>query len=416
MSQATRDPHGAGLRRARLIAFREFRERVGQKAYRISLVLGMIAAAVAVVLPTLFGDDDGSGSSAERVVVAFSGAGTLSGAQLTAAADGTRGAPLRFVRVRDEAAARKAVGDGDESLGLVVGGTATDPTVAVLLREDGGGSLASQAAQAVDLAAQRARLEDRGSVGEADEVFRPASVTTQVVAGGGPSERATGVAAVLGLLLYLAGIVLVQAYANGIVSDRTNHVTERLLTAARPWEHLSGKLVGVGAAGILQFFGYIAAAVIASAIAGSGTAFDGVPIELIIFFPIGLVLSYVLYSAMATILVLPVRKTEDVGSAVAPAIILQIVAFSITSTIVAPGVTVSSTVEILSLIPFFSPLIMLGRLAGGDVPAWELAVAIAGPLLLAAILLRIAAPAYARYAIDAPGGKGLKAALGSLRR
>ncbi len=143
--------------------------------------------------------------------------------------------------------------------------------------------------------------------------------------------------------------------------------------------------------------------------------FEGVPALLLIWFPISLVLTYVLYAAVAAVLVLPVRRIEDVAGALAVGSMLQIVAYIAATTIIAPGSTVGPTVQILSLVPFFSPLLMLPRIAAESVPAWELAVGVLGPLVLAALLIRLAAPAYARHAIDAPGGKGVVAALRALR-
>lgn len=410
---------GDALRRTRLIAGREFRERVGQRAYRLAIVFGMILAAAAVLLPSVLGgDDSGSGTDAgSKVEVAFEGgsdAGKLTLDDLRRAAEGARGGKLDFVAASSLEAARTAVRKGDHKLAIVVGGTGTSPSLVLVSRQDGGGELADQAAEVVDRAAALVRLQATEADGR--QILAPAEVRAEVVAGSGPSDRSAGVVGVLGLLLYVGGLLLATAYGNGVVSDRTNHVTERLLTAAKPFEHLAGKMIGVGASGLLQFAAWMIAAVVADAAGGNGTAFDGVPARLLIFFPIALVLTYVMYASIAAVLVLPVRKTEDVGPALAPATILQIVSFSFATSIVAPGATVSSAVHTMSLIPFFSPLLMLGRLAGQSVPAGELAIGILGPVVVSALFLWLVAPAYARYAIDAPGGKGLKAAFALLRR
>jgi ABC-2 type transport system permease protein len=417
MSARAPRSRGEGLRRARLIAAREFHERVGQRAYRLALIFGALLAAFAVLLPTIVGGDDDASPSAETVLVAITpavGGGDVSIDELRQAAAGVRGGTIRLKVAADADAVRKAVRDGDEPLGLLVGGTGVKPTVTVVSRQDGGGELADQAALLVDRSAAIARLANTGA--DSRDVLAPAALKAEVVSGSGPTDRSAAVVGVLGLLLYIGGLMLATAYATGVVTDRTNHVTERLLTAARPFEHLSGKMAGVGAAGLLQFAAWLAAALIASAASGSGNAFDGVPARLLIFFPVALIITYLLYASVAAVMVLPVRKSEDVGAAIAPATILQIVGFSAATAIIAPGSTVSPTIHALSLIPFFSPLLMLARLAGEAVPAGELAIGILGPLVLSAILLRLVAPAYARYAIEAPGGKGIKAAVALLRR
>ncbi|MDO9356177.1 MAG: ABC transporter permease [Solirubrobacteraceae bacterium] len=411
------EPRSVGWGRVRLIASREFRERVGQKAYLIALVVGALVAAAAVIAPSLLGGDDDGAVEPERVAIVVQDTPASARARLLSfesAAATLPGAPVKFVAKRDEAQVRASVRDDDEEVGAVVTGTTAEPEVQVVTRE-GGSELAARVIEIANRAAQEERLTDATREISKDQFFAPVKTQEATVEGSGPTVKTTAVVSVLGLLLYIAGIMLTTSYATGIVSDRTNHVTERLLTAAKPREHLAGKLLGIGASGLLQFAAWIAAALIADVAAGSGTALDDVPASLMIFFPVALVLTYVLYAAAATVLVLPVRKAEDVSGAIGPAVMLQVVGFIATTTIVAPGATISGTIQILSLIPFFSPLLMLARLAAGDVPAWELAVGVAGPIVLAIILLRLAGPAYARYSIDAPGGKGLKAALGALR-
>jgi ABC-2 type transport system permease protein len=411
------EPRSVGWGRVKLIASREFRERVGQKAYLIALVVGAIVAAAAVIAPSLLDGDDTGPADAERIAVVVQGDSAEARTRidrLNAAGSNVPGTPVRFVSKRDVEQLRGAVRDDDEKVGAIVSGTAEAPQVRIVTRE-GGNDLAGRVIEIVNRAAQEERLGAVAATASRGDFFAPVQTQEETVAGSGPTVKTTAVVSVLGLLLYIAGIMLTTSYATGIVSDRTNHVTERLLTAAKPREHLAGKLLGIGASGLLQFAAWIAAALIADLAAGSGTALDDVPTSLMVFFPIALVLTYVLYAAAATVLVLPVRKAEDVSGAIGPAVMLQVVGFVATTTIVAPGATISGTIQVLSLIPFFSPLLMLARLAAGDVPAWELAVGVAGPIVLAIILLRLAGPAYARYSIDAPGGKGLKAALGALR-
>jgi ABC-2 type transport system permease protein len=413
-----------GLRRTWLIARREFVERVAQRAFLIALVIGALIAAAAVVVPTLIDDDSGPSASTGVAVTIQDGSGqdvAVRLAALTEAARQVPGEPLTFKPAASADAVRQAVADGDESLGIIVTGSEADPELRVLTREGGGGPIEDQVQEVVTRAALKARLAAAGLTADRDlaPVLQPIQVSGEMVRGAGPTTVSAIVVSVLGLLLYIGGITLMNGYATGIVTDRTNRVTERLLTAAKPHEHLAGKLIGVGAAGLLQFFIWIVVAIVADLItsgAGGDSILARTPSTLIVYFPAALVLTYVIYAALATVLVLPVRKSEDVTGAVAPATMLQVFAFIIATTIVTPGATVSKAIEWLSLIPFFSPLLMLARLAGGGVPAWQVAVAVLGPLVLAAILLRLAAPAYARYAIDAPGGKGMKAAFGLLRR
>ncbi|MBO9533906.1 MAG: ABC transporter permease [Solirubrobacteraceae bacterium] len=410
---------GSSWRRTRLITMRELRERMHQRAYRIGLVVGALLAAAAVAVPTLLGagDDD---PTLQRVPVAFADAGSPAAAKARGdALDAqlrAQGNPTVRVRLESAEAARELVSDGTKDFAVIVRGAASDPRVAVLARTGGDGDPAPVLAALEHLAVQ-ARL-DAVAPGEADKVLAPLAVGSQEIDSGGPSSAATAVVSVFGLIVYIAGILLMTSYATGIVSDRAGRVTERLLTAARPQEHLAGKLLGVGAAGLLQIGvwllgGLVAAAVLSGSI---GDTFEGVPISLIVYFPISIILTYLSYAALSTVLVLPVRKTEDVGGALGPATMIQIVTFILASGNLRPGAAVPGFVEVLSYVPFFSPLLMMIRIAAGGVPFWQVLVSALITLIASAILVRVAAPAYARYAIEAPGGKGLGAALATLRR
>lgn len=403
-------------RRIRLIAGREIRERLAQKVFRIVLVVGALFVAGLVIVPTLTGGD---GDRPDRITVpvAFaSGTADPAGrARLLERAASETGDDSLRVRLMGEAAARRAVGDGDDDLALLISGPPEAPVVRIVQRAN-----ATIDATSVEAALQRATIRarlDRAAPGTSSDVLAPIATRPLLVEGAGSTGAAAAVVGVMTLVLYLVGLLLNTAFANGLVSDRTGRIVERLLTAARPEEHLAGKLLGVGGAGLIQLVAWLLAGGVAALVVSGDLAetFTGVPALLIVWFPISLVMTYVLYAAIAAVLVLPVRRIEDVAGALALGSMLQIVAYIAATTIIAPGSTVSSTVHALSLDPFFSPLLMLPRIAAGDVPAWELAVGVLGPLLTAILLIRLVAPAYARHAIDAPGGKGIGAALRALR-
>lgn len=405
-------------RRTWLIARRELRERTAQKAYRVVLVVGALFVAGVVIVPTLFGggDDTPTASKTPAVFVDASGGEATARALAIERASRAGGGPGLDLRVVELSEARRLVRTDEEPLALVIAGPPAAPRVQILQRPN-----AAQTATDEVAAVQRAAVEARLAALPAAERRRalaPVSVEPVTVEAAGSSPAAAAVVGIMTLVLYLVGLLLNTAFANGIVSDRAGRIIERLLTAAKPEEHLAGKLIGVGAAGLLQLGAWMVTGLLAGLVVAGDLAdtFSGVPGLLLAWFPVSVLLTYVLYAALATLLVLPVRRIEDVAGAVGLAAMLQIVAYIAATTIVAPGSTVGPVTQALSLVPFFAPILMLPRIAAGDVAAWELAIGALGPLLLAVLLIRLAAPAYARHAIDAPGGKGLAATIRALRR
>ncbi|MGH3771851.1 MAG: ABC transporter permease [Pseudonocardiaceae bacterium] len=54
-------------------------------------------------------------------------------------------------------------------------------------------------------------------------------------------------------LLYFAIVIYGGSLAQGVLEEKTSRVIELLLATMRPWQLIAGKIIGVGAAGLLQF-------------------------------------------------------------------------------------------------------------------------------------------------------------------
>lgn len=404
-----------------LIARREFRERVGLRAFKVSLLLGALVTAAAVAGPALLRDDGDEGPSATVAVIATGADAAVQTRLLRENARSPSGSTLRTRVTRDEQTLRALVRDGEAELGLVLTGSAPEPQVTVVVREDGGGVTLGEALSALQRSTVQARAQAESDLSPeaAASLLRAPEPRVVTVQGSGPNAESAAVAFVLVLLLYVAILLLVQSAVTGLVSDRNARVTERLLAAARPHDHLFGKLLGVGASGVMQLGTWFAAGLAADVLvsgAGAASTLSAVPPTLLICFPFALLGGYVLYAALSTLLILPVEKPEDVAGAISPGTTILIVGVVLATTLIVPGATVSPTLEWLSLVPFFAPILMLARVAGGDVALWEVIVGMAGPFVLGALLLAWFAPAYARNAVDPPSAKGIRGALALLRR
>jgi ABC-2 type transport system permease protein len=417
MTEQTPNQRPLSARRTWLVARRELRERMQQRAYRVVLVVGMMFVAALIVVPTVLHAGDEDPVDRRTMPVAFVGESPAGAHQRAHALEraateiGRAGLTVRVVR---EAQARRLVQDG-EDVAVVISGPATAPLVALVQRPSAPFDQAGIEATVLR-AAVSARLAD-APASTRTRVLAPVEIHAVVVKAEGSTPAAAVVVGVMTLVLYFVGFLLNTAFANGLIGDRTGHLVERLLTAVRSEEHLVGKMLGVGVAGLVQLVAWLAAGLLAGFAVSHSLAhtFQGVPVLLLVWFPVAMITSYVMYAALAAVLVIPVRRIEDVAGTLALTAMLQVVAYMAATTIIPPGSSVSGTIEAMSLVPFLSPILMLPRIAAGDVPAWQLAFAVVAPLLTAAVLIRIAAPAYARHAIDAPGGKGIGASLRALR-
>lgn len=185
-----------------------------------------------------------------------------------------------------------------------------------------------------------------------------------------------GIAFFFYFILLIYGQMIVRA----ILEEKQSDIVEIMVSSLRPWELMLGKIVGVGAVGIAQMavwaLVFALAAVYgltagASALAEAGIDIASIPIPwgtlvLMFFF---LVFGYLLYAGMFAGAGATISNEHDAQQVMLPITMLIILPFIATQ-----GVIQSPNAGwgvILSLVPFFSPLVMPARLFATSVPVWQ---------------------------------------------
>lgn len=204
-------------------------------------------------------------------------------------------------------------------------------------------------------------------------------------------------------LLAFAGVILtfvsVSIYgsmvAAGVAEEKSSRMMEILLNAATPFQLLAGKVVGIGAACLTQMGCLVVVGIAAlllqtplqvalfGASAGSFSQYlTAVSIPFYLLFLLYILLAFFLYATLYAGLGAMVRRQEEVQSAVMlPQLLIVSGYLLFFLTVSSPDATLP---KVLSYIPFWSPMLMLMRLAVGTVAWWEIVVTIA--LVLVTIL------------------------------
>lgn len=242
-----------------------------------------------------------------------------------------------------------------------------------------------------------------------------------------PAEVAAArylLATVLVVILFLAIITYGQWVATSVVEEKSSRVMELLISAASPNELLAGKVLGSGAAGITQYVAILVPALISftiqqrigDALMGqSSTSIDefGLSLPLLLLFGLFFVLGFLLYALLYAAAGSLVSRQEEVQQISGPMILLATVGYFISLTAV--GDLDSEWVRVVSLVPFFSPYLMVTRAVMGQVTPAELVLAVV--LLLATILLAtwLAARIYSAGVLMYGQRPGLRAFLRAAR-
>ncbi|GAA4416090.1 ABC transporter permease [Actinokineospora soli] len=180
---------------------------------------------------------------------------------------------------------------------------------------------------------------------------------------------------VAGVLIYMSLLLNGQMVATGVVEEKSSRVVELLLATIRPWQLMAGKVLGIGAVGLAQM------AVIGGVGIWAALAFDvltisvsaavGTVVWLVVWFLLGFLVYSLVFAALAAL----VSRQEDVGGVITPPLMLVILGYVVGISVL-PSDPGNRLVEVLSLVPVFSPTLMPMRLAMGGVPVWQAVMAV----------------------------------------
>jgi ABC-2 type transport system permease protein len=211
----------------------------------------------------------------------------------------------------------------------------------------------------------------------------------------------------LPIFIFTAIVVYGQWVAMSVAEEKSSRVMEIVLGAARPFELMTGKVVGVGGLAIVQ---YVAVAVPAglailfqdriAALIFGGSASSALPssltVPVLLAFGVFFVLGFALYATLFAGVASLVSRQEDVSQLITPFILLSTVGYLIAAYTSSGLIPIDAPVVIvLSYVPFLSPYLMLSRMTVGGVQPFEPVVAVAILVVSVAVALWFAGRLYA---------------------
>ena len=363
-----------------LVARRETVERTRTKSFRISTAIYVLAAAAAVIVPSVVGDD-----GPRTFDLGLVGRTPPGLEQALTGGDEVADAQVRVRRFAGRTEAETAVRDRDVDAALVDGER-------LVVREEGDDLLSVLVNQAV----AGARLQDRlarAGIGEAEssELLSGRALPVDQLEPSSQRENQPVVFAGI-ILIYISLITYGSQVATGVVEEKSSRVSEILLGALRPSQLLAGKVAGIGLVGVLQLLAIGAGVLVASVAVSTVDLPEGSPLtfaSVLLWF----VLGYAFYSCAFAAAGASVSRAEEVGGAAAPLNVLLLVSYFAASASI--GDPDSTAARVLSFIPPLTPMTMLPRAALGDVARWEVPLAVALVALSSYALVRLGGRLYA---------------------
>ncbi|NOZ78791.1 MAG: ABC transporter permease [Acidobacteria bacterium] len=190
------------------------------------------------------------------------------------------------------------------------------------------------------------------------------------------------------LIIYISVLMYGIYVMRGVLEEKTNRIVEVIIATVKPFELMLGKILGIGAVGLTQFvlWGVMLLALTAPGAAGilglSGLQLPAVPPLLMVFFVVFFVLGFLLYGTLYAGIGAAFDTEQEAQNFQGVITIFLIIPLVLMVQILnQPNGTLS---VVLSLIPFFAPMLMFLRMTLVSVPALQVAAAVL--LLLASIL------------------------------
>lgn len=203
----------------------------------------------------------------------------------------------------------------------------------------------------------------------------------------------------MGFIIFFAIFGYGGYIMRGVIEEKTNRIVEVITSSVKPIELLSGKMAGVGALAITQFAIWLVALFGLTSIAGpiaatmmsdqsaqmeamgapqqaEVPAFLDIPAietSLIIYFIIFFILGYILYSSLFAAIGSAADSETDTQQLMMPVTIPIMLAYFIMFHAWRSPDSMLSVIS--SLVPFFSPIVMITRIAITEVPFWQIGLA-----------------------------------------
>jgi ABC-2 type transport system permease protein len=336
-----------------LIVAREVRERVRGRVFKLGTVIILLVVATAIVIPVLHSSNETS----EKIGVV----GTLSSPLRATVTNTAKSASttVRFVPESSVNEAKTALRTGRINAAVVNAHEVIvkDPSAATpLLRSIAENLGVTESLQAAHLSPSQSETLSKAK----------ALPITSVQ----PGKRSTGeTTSLIGTILIF---IMLSQYTTwilmGVMEEKSSRVIEVLLSAVRPIQLLTGKVLGIGLVAMAQATFVVAFALILSKAVGSDLLHGTAPL-VIASTLVWLVLGYAFYSWVYAAAGSMVERQDQVQSLVLPLSLPMLFGY-ITALTGASSGSPSALLKVLAYLPPTAPFAMPVLVGFGEVTWW----------------------------------------------
>lgn len=234
---------------------------------------------------------------------------------------------------------------------------------------------------------QRSGLESE----KVRQLVQRVDLQTFRVNAGGKEEKDEGatfvIAYFLGFFIYMAMFIYGALVQRSVIEEKTSRVIESVISAIKPFHLMAAKIFGVGAVGLTQFmiwalvmgllsfYGVQVASLFAPKAAVAQQGLPSISLGILFFFVLFFVLGYFLYATIYAGVGAMVNSEQEAQQMMLPISMFIIAPILLIMYVI--GNPSSQASVILSLVPFFAPILMLARIVVETPPVWQILLCLA---------------------------------------
>jgi ABC-2 type transport system permease protein len=210
------------------------------------------------------------------------------------------------------------------------------------------------------------------------------------------------IAYILAFILYMVITLYGVNVMRSVVQEKTSRVMEFLVAVVKPQSLMTGKILGVGGAALIQLtvwlgIGAITLAYRTEILGAFGISSGESPLPALDFFAVSItiiyfILGFFFYSAMYAAvgaMVSSEQDTQQVQMPVTMLLIIGVMCFQLIASSPRGGAA-----SVMTMVPFWSPMLMPMRFVLGGATLGEVAMSLAILLLSTIVVVRAAAKIY----------------------
>ena len=371
----------------RIVAEREFMTKVRDKTFIGATVFTLLFLIGFFVVGSII---DGNSDDFDVAVVGGQDSALVQQAETLLQADNPD-ASITVEEVDDLAAAEVSVREGDADAALVRGDDGYE-----LLGDD---EIDTGLRAALTTAVSRDVLERNAAAQGVDleALNEGTDIGVRLLDENADESGARSVVAfAFALVFFMTALGFGMSIAQSVTQEKESRVVEILAAAVPIRSLLWGKIIGNTVLALGQVVLHVAVGLVGLAITGRRELLTGISwaaLWYVLFFVLGFLALAALWSVAGSL----ASRQEDLQATTMPGQLILIVPYFI-------SVLASEQIQtIVSMLPIVSTMVMPGRMAQGDVPWWQIAVAIAATLVAAAVCVRVGSRLYERTLLRTGG-------------